>query len=223
VHQLELRPGEPFEIVWWDPHALRLDAERPFGLRRQELIAKDVAPEVIAAGQRAYITWREARAVARTQGERPSLTVRTATEWSADAAATGASPSVELVQIATAPGRPSGARFGTLIHAVLAVIPLTADAATVAAFVATQARIVGATSEERQSALDVIDDVLRHPLFDAARRADGRGRCLRETPLTLTIDRELVEGTVDFAFEEDGEFVVVDFKTDRPDEERRRR
>ena len=33
----------PFEVVWWDPAALQLGAEPPFGLRRQELISKEVA------------------------------------------------------------------------------------------------------------------------------------------------------------------------------------
>ena len=68
-------------MVWWDPSALNLGVEAPFGLRRQELIARDVAPEVVAAGQRAYIGWRDARDEAVKAGTQPSVRVRTATEW----------------------------------------------------------------------------------------------------------------------------------------------
>ena len=39
----------------------RLGAEPPFGLRRQELISKDVALEVVAEGTARYIAWRNTR------------------------------------------------------------------------------------------------------------------------------------------------------------------
>jgi ATP-dependent exoDNAse (exonuclease V) beta subunit len=49
-----------------------------------------------------------------------------------------------------------------------------------------------------------------------ARAADARGACRRETPVTLTLpDGRLIEGIVDLAFEEGGEWTVVDYKTDR--------
>jgi ATP-dependent helicase/nuclease subunit A len=33
--------GEKYEVVWWDPHALSLDATSTYGLRRDDLIVKD--------------------------------------------------------------------------------------------------------------------------------------------------------------------------------------
>jgi len=49
------------------------------------------------------------------------------------------------------------------------------------------------------------------------KRADEaleHGKCRRETPVTLREDDgSLVEGVVDLAFEEDGTWYVVDFKT----------
>ena len=60
------------------------------------------------------------------------------------------------------------------------------------------------------------EGVLSHDLLARARRADARGACRRETPVTLTLDDgTLVEGVVDLAFEEDGAWIVVDYKTDR--------
>ena len=40
------RPAE-FSVVWWDPRALKLGAEAPLGIRRPELIVKDVAPAIV--------------------------------------------------------------------------------------------------------------------------------------------------------------------------------
>ena len=71
----------PFDVVWWDPASLRLGAEPPFGLRRQELISKDVALDVVAEGTARYIAWRNTRDEARTRAAQPSMKVRTATEW----------------------------------------------------------------------------------------------------------------------------------------------
>ena len=49
-----------------------------------------------------------------------------------------------------------------------------------------------------------------------ARAADARGACRREAPLTLVMpDGLLVEGIADLAFEEQGRWIVVDYKTDR--------
>ena len=58
--------------------------------------------------------------------------------------------------------------------------------------------------------------VLSHELLARARAAAARGMCRRETPLTLSLaDGTLVEGVVDLAFEEDGAWTVIDYKTDR--------
>jgi ATP-dependent exoDNAse (exonuclease V) beta subunit len=231
LHPFESRLREPYDVVWWDPAALNLGVEAPFGLRRQELIARDVAPEVVAAGQRAYIEWRDGREAALTAGRRPSVRVRTATEWAlasvddadrdlrsgpGNVAERPAVP-VDVVTLDSAPGRPTGTRFGTLVHSVLATVPLDASVADIRTIVATQSRVVGATGEETQAAGDVVEEALRHPLFDAARAAAIGGRCLRETPVTLTVADELIEGTVDFAFETADGTTVVDFKTDRVD------
>ena len=49
-----------------------------------------------------------------------------------------------------------------------------------------------------------------------AAAAATRGQARRECPVTVTgPDGSLLEGVVDLAFEEDGAWMVVDFKTDR--------
>ena len=218
-HEFE-SDGGTFDAVWWDPAALRLGAESPFGLRREELIAKDVAPEVVADRQRAFLDWRAGRDAAVQAGSVSAFAVRTATEWAMDAPVDEAAfddVEVDVVALDALPGRPVGVRYGTLVHAALETVPFDADRETIERIVVVQGRVVGATSDEVRSATDVAQTVLEHPLLGPARDAlDG---CLREMPVTTVIDGVLIEGVVDLAFDTDDGMVVVDFKTDRAEGE----
>ena len=214
----------PFEVVWWDPSALQLKAEPPFGLRRQELISKDVPLDVVAAGESRYIAWRNGRNEAIARAAQPSLNVRTATEWAkGDKTHNPSSKSqitnVEVVSLPASPARPSGPRFGTLVHASLAAVPLDANEQTIDAVVGVQGRIVAAPPEEVGAARQVVRAVLDHALIEEARRAGQRGSLFRETPTTILKDGQLLEGTVDLAFETAAGFTVIDFKTDRAEAE----
>jgi ATP-dependent exoDNAse (exonuclease V) beta subunit len=112
--------------------------------------------------------------------------------------------------------RPGGVRFGELVHGALAAVPLEADSETIDGLVAVQARIVSATPEEAAAARATVGRVLAHELLVRARAADARGACRRETPVTCTLDDgTLVEGIVDLAFEENGAWTIIDYKTDR--------
>jgi len=214
----------PFDVVWWDPAALRLGAEAPFGLRRQELISKDVSLEVIAEGTSRYMAWRQAREDAVTHASQPSVNVRTATEWAKQDKSQSPNPKaqaprVEVVTLAWTESRPAGPRFGTLVHASLAAIPLDANEQTIDLVVAVQGRIVAAPPDEVTAARQVVRAVLGHALIAEARRAQERGALFRETPTTIVKDGQLLEGNVDLAFESSDGFTVVDFKTDRAEGE----
>ncbi len=227
-------PGSGFDVVWWDPASLQLRAEPPFGLRRQELISKDVSLDVVAEGHQRYKEWQAGRDAAIASAKTPSIRVQTVTEWAIGAGVAGRPEGrplqgqplqgrplqeAEVVVFDLHPDRPRGVRYGTLVHAALATVPFDADAATLGRIVATQGRILAADADEMTSAAAVVRAVLAHPLMDAARRAAREGRCLRETPVTMTIDGTLVEGVVDCAFESEGTMVVIDFKTDRAEGE----
>jgi len=220
VHRFAGATGDGYDVAWWDPHALNLGVEPPFGLRHQELIARDVDPEVVAEGQRAYMAWRRERDAALTTAAVPSLRVRTTTDWANASAGDGLAVAVETVSVGVDGARPGGARYGSLVHAALALTPLDADRSVIEAIVDTQARILGAPAEESRSAAEAVAVALQHPLFEEARAADRAGTCLREAPVTVTLDGELVEGTVDLAYDVGGCTTVIDFKTDRVDGER---
>jgi ATP-dependent helicase/nuclease subunit A len=218
VCRAEALPHSAYRVVWWGPSALKLDADPPFGLRREDLIAKDAGDAVVSEGRTAYDTWSLDRATAIANGSSPSLQIRTVTEfahageWPAGVAEL---PPVEVIELPRDGERPRGRRFGTLVHAVLATAPLDADVTMLRALATLEGRILGAPDHEMSAAAALAARVLAHPLLAAARTAERAGKCRREVPVTLTLsDGRLLEGVVDLAYEHEGAWRVVDFKTD---------
>jgi ATP-dependent exoDNAse (exonuclease V) beta subunit len=214
------RGAEPYSVVWWspEPDVLPLGAQASFGLRRDDLIVKDIPVTVLRGHLDAYHQWRASRDAAVAAAAVPSLEVMTVRE-AADRLQLPAVGSV-AVTVEHVPGaatRPGGTRFGTLVHAVLADVPLANPTFDLVTKLATaHARVLGAMPEELASAIETVGRVLEHPILKRATRAAAEGRCHRETPITYrTGANALVEGVIDLAFEEDGGFTVVDFKTDR--------
>ena len=245
LHRFQTSPDGSRQVVWWDPFALDLGVESGMGLRRESLIMKDVPVSVVADGVREYEKWRTLREQGIASGSTPSIAVRTATEWAAgddrtpsptgvdaqqpglfdepstagtEAAGAAAARGGLDIAIVDARGseRPGGARFGELVHAILASTALDADAPAIAALAEVHGRIVSALPEETAAAALTVQSVLAHPVLARARAAEARGACRRETPVTLVAeDGTLVEGVVDLAFEETQGWTIVDYKTDR--------
>ncbi len=66
------------------------------------------------------------------------------------------------------------------------------------------------------AAVEVVTSVLGSPFFDRVRDADRAGKCERELPIVWKApDGSLIEGTIDLAFDDGADLIVVDFKTDR--------
>jgi ATP-dependent helicase/nuclease subunit A len=220
-----VRPGlhafGDYDVVWWDPRSLTLDVRRVYGLRREDLIVEPER-EIVDADRKRYDDWLAARQAALDAGARPSLLITAVTEW-ARAPVDGAASAGEVTLIDAAPAgsriagvsRPTGPRFGTLVHAVLATVALDAPPAQIAEAVSLQARILGAPAEEIQAATALVGAALAHPLIGCARDAWRAGRCRRETPLACREpEGSLIEGVADLAFEDADGWTVVDFKTD---------
>ena len=210
--------GEPYTVVWWDPLLLDGTADDARGLRREELISKDAAPADVAADRARYEAWKTERARLQHEGATASLVTMTATEWARAASDVGRdfSPAaVTVLDSGTGGARPSGRRFGILVHALLAAVPFGAGAQTVRDLAEVQSRLLGATDDERAGASTIVARVLRHAVFTAAAMALEAGLgCHREAPVSLVIDGCLIDGQVDLAYETSTEWVVVDFKTD---------
>ena len=172
---------------------------------------------LVDAGLAGYQSWRESRNASITEGAAPSIAAQTATAWAKGRTVDPASElaQVELIEIPRDEGRPTGIRFGTLVHAVLATVPLEADAAVIEGLVASHGRGLGATDAELSFAIRAVHNLLAHPLLDRARMANKERRCRREVPVTWReAGGALVEGFVDLAFREGETWTVVDFKTD---------
>jgi ATP-dependent exoDNAse (exonuclease V) beta subunit len=217
-----------YSATWWDPRALTLGAPPPFGLRRDDLIVK--TGDLFGVDERLadYERWQQERAAVLAEASRPTLRVQTATAWAAEAARSGldtalafgqdaaapavGSTDVEIVQLPGAANRPRGARFGSLVHAVLAALPLDAAPELIGRGTRTQARVLNARQDEVLAAIDVVSAVLQHDLLNRA-RASASVR--RETPVSwVQKDGTLIEGVLDLAFDEGETTIVVDFKTD---------
>ncbi len=216
---------QPYTVVWWDPLLLEKPGAERRGLRHEHLIGKDAPAAVVAADRARYEQWRHAREATLVTSAAPSLRVMTATEWArasldgavgtppelADAAA-----GVEVVALEAAEAaRPSGRRFGTLVHALLAHVALEAAPGDIGQMASVQARMLGATDAERAAAATVAGALLGHPLLARARAAAAAGRvCRREVPLVLTVDALLVDGQADLLWDDGDGWMVLDFKTD---------
>jgi ATP-dependent helicase/nuclease subunit A len=212
---------DPYSLVWWSPEpaVLSLGAQAPFGLRRDDLIVKDVAPATLRRGLDTYHAWKTGREDAIAAAQRPSINVMTATAAAATEALVPIGHDIDVATFAaaTAPRRPGGQRFGSLVHALIADMPLDApDARTIARLASAHGRVLGADAAEIAAAEAIVWRVFKHPVLQAAARANRDGRCYREMPVTWRTDAgAIIEGFVDLAYADESGFVVVDFKTDR--------
>jgi ATP-dependent exoDNAse (exonuclease V) beta subunit len=147
------------------------------------------------------------------------MTVEPARDWIARESAPVAGTDLVTVVGAGRGGdeaRSGGIGFGLLVHGVLAQAPFGATRDALEALAAVEARVLDLSDVEASAAVVVVERLLAHDVLVRARAADARGACRRETPVTLTLpDGRLIEGIVDLAFEEGGEWTVVDYKTDR--------
>jgi ATP-dependent exoDNAse (exonuclease V) beta subunit len=216
-----------YGVVWWDPGpggGLKLGEKPPFGVRREDLIVKDVPRNVIADGRTSYDRWRLARQDARDGGKVPSLTLATVREWTADplrSIPADVDPrSVSIVEVIPSHqrnwSRAGGAAFGVVVHSVLAQAPFDAPRGLLDDIAGREARALGLSEDEAVAAAEAAEQILAHDILARARAAAARGVCRRESPVICTLDDgTLIEGFVDLAFEEAGTWTVVDFKTDR--------
>ena len=240
----EPESGLPYSVVWWDPLLLDDAPDDARGVRREDLISKDARPEDIAADRARYDEWRERRRVAQDAGSVASMRIATATEAAEKTPGPQKSqkqPGPQKAQNNPGPQkaqidlsailieetghhrttRPSGKRFGTLTHALLASLPLDAEPGDVADLAALHAKLFAASDEERDAAASIAIGLIGHLRWHEARATAAAGRRVwREAPVSMRIDSEpgtpptIVDGQVDLAYQTDDGWVVIDFKTD---------
>jgi ATP-dependent exoDNAse (exonuclease V) beta subunit len=204
------RCGE-HEVVWWDPAALRLGVEGKLGLTDHSILSGDST-----ASAEAYHRWQKERARLIETGSAPRFVIFNPSDAAEDPP--GFAPPVQLHSTPRRATRPKGPRFGALVHAAIRDSGL--EIAAVESLTAAQGRTIGAPPEEIEAAVDAVRSALAHPLIERARSS---GRFYLESPVSLQLEAELLEGAVDLAFFEDGVWNIVDFKTDADVGDRQRR
>ena len=205
-------------MVWWDPSALELDRQDDVGLRQQRILVADEQATAADQGEKTHRGWELRREGLLAQGSTPSEIVVTVSQAKQAPGPAGAEAPVVRVERTAADrrARPHGKRFGILLHAVLASLPLDAEPDTVLVSARAQGRLLAATREEVEAAAEAAVLALAHPLLRQAAKA---AECRRESPVVcVRDDGSLLEGVLDLAFRErlDAQFVwtVVDFKSD---------
>jgi ATP-dependent exoDNAse (exonuclease V) beta subunit len=208
--EFSVRPGlirpstGEHEVVWWDPNILGLNAEGGFGLRQKQILVDDGGENT-----KSYRDWKSTREALIAKASAPRYDVFIASQ--ADAPPDESVP-VEIVAVEKGKRPAMGKRFGTLVHNILRDVALDANDAAIRAVVEWNARSVGASKEEIALSVDAIKATLSTPIIARARAAE---RCHREYPFVLALDDgRLIEGILDLAFVENGEWIIVDFKTD---------
>jgi ATP-dependent exoDNAse (exonuclease V) beta subunit len=71
---------------------------------------------------------------------------------------------MEAAMTPRAEGRPSGRRFGTLVHSVLRDADLEGDRGQIASLARAHGRVLGAPDVEMEAAVDAVMAALEHPL-----------------------------------------------------------
>ena len=108
----------------------------------------------------------------------------------------------------------AGTNLGRAVHAVLQSVDLVTGQ-ELEATVRAQAAAEGVSDREAE-----VGGLARVALdSDVVKRAVASGRRWREVPVADPVGGTLLEGFIDLLFEEDGQLVVVDYKTDTLDSE----
>jgi ATP-dependent helicase/nuclease subunit A len=195
------------EVVWWDPKILKLAPPANLGLRQEEILKGDPDEEE-SQSLIAYRNWSAQREKVNAAGHRKEFDVFTATEAAESPA--DFFVGVKFEALPKAAGRSAGSRFGTLVHVILRDAAL--DGADIDKLAKVHGRVLGATDQEIEHAAEATAAALKHPLLERARKSKI---CRRELPILLKLEgNRILEGVIDLAFEENGTWHIVDFKTD---------
>src|SRR5262249_3423795 len=127
LHQFESpdRKDNGYGVVWWDPRALTLGVPQSFGIRQEELLKESDDPEIAKKTLNDYQRWKSHWNDIKDEAAKPGVVFRTATAHARIGSMCDAhAQQVRVIELPRDPGRPAGARFGTLVHATLAAVPL---------------------------------------------------------------------------------------------------
>jgi len=192
-------------VVWFDPAVLALRVAKAEGVENEQVFSGST--EQAVEGLRRYQEWKAERAQRLESGGVPRYRVANA-ETFGPAAEAERIP-VETVTLPMSSGRPTGRRFGRVVHDILQHAATPAEAVAMSDV---WGRRHGASEEERAAAALVA----RQALSYIAQALPAGAERHRELPVMVRLeDGTLVDGRIDLAWRDGSSWTVVDYKTDR--------
>jgi ATP-dependent helicase/nuclease subunit A len=191
-------------VVWFDPAVLGLRVGKAEGIESEQVFSGTTDQAV--EGLRRYQEWKEGRAGRLERGAVPHYRVAVAETFGTVEEA-GQIP-VETVTLPAAAGRPTGRKFGRVVHDILQHASSPGDAAALAEI---WGRRHGASQVECMAAAEAARQALEY----AAQRMPAGAERHRELPVMLRLEGTLVDGRIDLAWRDENSWTVVDYKTDR--------
>jgi ATP-dependent exoDNAse (exonuclease V) beta subunit len=192
-------------VVWFDPAVLALRVAKAEGVENEQVLAG--TREQAEEGLRRYQEWKDARAGVLERGAAPRYRVAMAETVTGSKEA--ADIPVETVTLPIAVGRPTGRKFGRVVHDILQHASSADDAAALAEI---WGRRHAASDAERAAAAEASRLALEY----VARMMPAGAERHRELPVMVRLeDGMLVDGRIDFAWRSGNLWTVVDYKTDR--------
>jgi ATP-dependent exoDNAse (exonuclease V) beta subunit len=192
-------------VVWFDPAVLALRVAKAEGVENEQVFSGST--EQAVEGLRRYQEWKADRAQRLERGAVPRY--RVANAETLGTAADAEHIQVETVTLPMAEGRPTGRRFGRVVHDILQHASTPEEAVAMSDV---WGRRHGASEEERAAAAEVA----RQGLEYVARAVPAGAERHRELPVMVRLeDGTLVDGRIDLAWCDGNSWTVVDYKTDR--------
>ena len=192
-------------VVWFDPRVLALGVAKAEGVENEQVLSGD--REQAEEGLRRYEEWKAGRKQTLEQGAAPRYRVTTAE--AAPQAPEAEHIPVETITLPIAAGRPTGRKFGRVVHDILQHAVSPDEVATMAGV---WSRRHGASDIERAAAAEAAGQALGY----IARIMPAGAERHRELPVMVRLeDGTVVDGRIDFAWCSGNLWTVVDYKTDR--------
>jgi ATP-dependent exoDNAse (exonuclease V) beta subunit len=211
--EVSVRPGlhraesGRHSVVWFDPAVLTLRAPTAEGIENEQVLQG--TPDQAEEGVRRYRDWTDRRTRRNQKGAVPGF--RIVHPESSGHVEEAEGITVETLTLPAAEARPSGRKFGRLMHDILQRSKSPQD---VPALASVWGRRHGASEEDRGAAISAATSALQC----LARLVPAGAAQLRELPVLVRLqDGTIVDGRVDLAWTDGTQWTVVDYKTDRRD------
>lgn len=214
--EVSIKPGLHYSragnqpVVWFDPAVLALNVAKSPGVENEQVLSGTT--EQAVDGLQRYKDWNGRRAARIDSAILPKFRVAVAEQMGA--AADVAFIPVETISLLVEPRRPTGRRFGRVVHDIL-------QRADRAEEVMALSQIWGRRHGISDRDCEVAATTALSALERIKELVPQNAQRYREMPLVVRLsDGTLVDGRIDLAWSDGSRWTVLDYKTDRREKRR---